>query len=207
MPGTQSERRESKMKHTSNVELFKYWNKLRGTRLAPDRSEIDPGEIRKVLGDTFVFEADGHGNFPFRIAGTRLCALFGRELKGESFVNLWHQSGQTTVRELIAAVMEEKVGLVAKVTGTTANSSLLAVNLEMLLLPLAYNLRSDARVLGALAPMGAPYWLGAKAMGLLSLGTFRHIGPVIDQFVAPRLTAGATRQKHGLTVHIGGRTE
>ena len=35
----------------------------------------------------------------------------------------------------------------------------------MLLLPLAYDSRSEARVLGALAPMAAPYWLGAKAIG------------------------------------------
>ena len=35
-------------------------------------------------------------------------------------------------------------------------------------------------MLGALAPMAAPYWLGAKAIGPLTLGMFRHIGAAAD---------------------------
>ena len=34
--------------------------------------------------------------------------------------------------------------------------------------------------MGALAPMAAPYWLGAKAIGPLTLGMFRHIGAAAD---------------------------
>ena len=84
----------------------------------------------------------------FRLAGTRLCALFGRELKGESFNRLWHKTGQTAIRELISVVMDEKVGVVASVTGATSDDMLLPVNLEMLLLPLAAQPRSEARVIG-----------------------------------------------------------
>ena len=65
-------------------------------------------------------------NYPFRLAGTRLCALFGRELKSESFLKLWERAGQTAMRELLAVVMEEKIGVVASVTGATADDSLLA---------------------------------------------------------------------------------
>ena len=127
-----------------------------------------------MLGDTFVLEVDGIENHPFRIAGTRLCALFGRELKGESFIKLWQRSGQTAMRELIAVVMEEKVGVVASVTGATADDTLLPVNLEMLLLPLAYQSRSDARVLGALAPMSRP--LLARRQGDRAAHA-RHVPP------------------------------
>ncbi len=164
------------MKHPSNRELFDYWNERRGSRLAPERADIEPSAIRQVLGDTFVLAADGIGHYPFRLAGTRLCALFGRELKGESFLKLWERSGQTAMRELLAVVMEEKIGVVASVTGATADDTMLAVNLELLLLPLSHQSQAEARVLGALAPMAAPYWLGAKAVGPLKLGMFRHIG-------------------------------
>jgi hypothetical protein len=195
------------MKHPSNRELVAYWNDRRGTKLAPERTDIEPSAIRKVLGDTFVLEADRMGSHPFRLAGTRLCALFGRELKGESFVKLWQRSGQTALRELIAVVMEEKVGVVASVTGATADDTLLPVNLELVLLPLAYEARAEARVMGALAPMSAPYWLGAKAIGPLSLGMFRHIGAEADDAPAPRFTAAAGRLRHGLTVYDGGRRD
>jgi hypothetical protein len=192
------------MKHPSNRELFEYWNERRGTRLAPERADIEPGAIRRVLGDTFVIEANCTENHLFRLAGTRLCALFGRELKAESFTRLWHRSGQNAIRELIAVVMEEKVGVVASVTGATSADVLAPVQLEMLMLPLASQSHAEARVLGALAPMAAPYWLGAKAIGPLTLGMFRHIGAVADT-AAPRFKAVAGRLRHGLTVYDGGR--
>ncbi|HYI30697.1 MAG TPA: PAS domain-containing protein [Bradyrhizobium sp.] len=192
------------MKHPSNRELFEYWNQRRGDRLAPERGEIEPGAIRQVLGDTFVIEVNALDNHVFRLAGTRLCALFGRELKTESFNKLWQRSGQTAIRELLSVVMEEKVGIVATVTGATSDDTLAPVQLEMLLLPLAYQSRGEARLMGALAPMAAPYWLGAKAVGPLTLGMFRHIGAAADAAV-PRFRAAAGRLRHGLTVYDGGR--
>jgi len=192
------------MKHPSNRELFDYWNERRGERLAPDRADIEPSAIRQILGDTFVIEMSGPDSHQFRIAGTRLCALFGRELKAESFLKLWSRSGQTAIRELLSVVMEEKVGIVASATGTTSDDTLAPLNLELLLLPLAFRSRSEARVMGALLPMAAPYWLGAKAIGPLTLGMFRHIGAAADAS-APMFKAAAGRLRHGLTVYDGGR--
>ena len=192
------------MKHPTNRELFDYWNERRGARLAPERADIEPGAIRHVLGDIFVLETNGVENHLFRIAGTRLCALFGRELKTESFIKLWERSGQTAIRELIAVVMEEKVGIIASATGATSDDTLAPVTLELLLLPLAYQSRGEARMMGALLPMTTPYWLGAKAIGPLTLGMFRHIGAAADVGV-PAFKAAAGRLKHGLTIYDGGR--
>jgi hypothetical protein len=195
------------MKHPSNRELHDYWNERRGSRLAPERADIEPSAIRQVLGDTFVLATDAMGHYPFRLAGTRLCALFSRELKNESFVKLWERSGQTAMRELLAVVMEEKTGVVASVTASTADDSILAVNLELLLLPLSHESRSEARVLGALAPMAAPYWLGAKAVGPLKLGMLRHIGAAVEATPVPRFAAAAGRLRGGLVVYQGGRRD
>ena len=195
------------MKHPSNRELHDYWNERRGSRLAPERADIEPSAIRQVLGDTFVLATDAMGHYPFRLAGTRLCALFSRELKNESFVKLWERSGQTAMRELLAVVMEEKTGVVASVTASTADNSILAVNLELLLLPLSHESRSEARVLGALAPMAAPYWLGAKAVGPLKLGMLRHIGAAVEATPVPRFAAAAGRLRGGLVVYQGGRRD
>jgi len=192
------------MKHPSNRELFGYWNERRGPRLAPERADIEPATIRHVLGDTFVLDADGSAQHRFRLAGTRLCALFGRELKSESFVGLWQRASQTSLRELLAVVVEEKVGVVASASGAASDDRLLPIQLELMLLPLAYHSRSEARILGAMAPMATPYWLGAKSVGALSLGMFRHIGAAAEA-MAPRVVAAAGRIKRGLTVYDGGR--
>ena len=195
------------MKHPSNRELFDYWNMRRGERLAPERGEIEPAAIRKILGDTFVLEREGGTNPVFRLAGTRLCALFARELKGESFGKLWERTGQNAMRELISVVLEEKVGVVASVSVATSDDMLQPVNLEMLLLPLTSDQRSEARIIGALAPLATPYWLGAKAIGGLTLGMFRHLGPQVDAPLQARFRAAPGRVKHGLTVYQGGRTQ
>jgi hypothetical protein len=151
-----------KMKHPSNSELFSYWNERRGNRLAPSRADIEPSAIRQVLGDTFILEVNGVENHLFRIAGTRLCALFGRELKSEGFIRLWQRSAQTAIRELMAAVMEEKVGVVASVTGATSDDMLAPIGLEMVMLPLASEARVDARILGAMRRWPRPIGLAPR---------------------------------------------
>jgi hypothetical protein len=194
------------MQHPSNRELYRYWNERRGARPAPERTDIEPGAIRRVLGDTFVLEPYSGIGQPFRIAGTRLCALLTRELKGESFIGLWRRPDQAALRDMIDVIMEEKTGVIASVTAATADDLLQPIALEMLLLPLAYQFRADARMVGAIAPIVAPYWLGTKTVGPLTLGSFRHVGPALDKIPAPRLRAATGRLRHGLTVYDGGRT-
>jgi hypothetical protein len=175
------------MKTSANRDLFAYWDKVRGSRVAPERADIEPDAIRHILGDCF-FLADGNAaNFPFRLAGTRLCALFGRELKGDHFFNLWGRTDQAAIRKLMNAIVDEKTGLVAQATGRTTNGSPLVVNLELLMLPLLQRGPLDARVLGAIVPVTMPFWLGARFVGSLELGAMRHIGGAVDQIPAPRL--------------------
>ena len=46
------------MKHPSSREFFAYWDSKRGDARAPDRSEIEPGAVRELLGDIFVLSYD-----------------------------------------------------------------------------------------------------------------------------------------------------
>jgi hypothetical protein len=55
--------------------------------------------------------------------------------------------------------------------------------------------------------MDVPYWLGARAVGPLALGMFRHVGAGFDAAGVPRFEAAPGRLKHGLTVYDGGRVE
>ena len=67
------------MKHSSSREFFAYWDAKRGDARAPDRSEIEPGAVRELLGDIFVLAYDNEAGYPFRVAGTRLSALNSAE--------------------------------------------------------------------------------------------------------------------------------
>ena len=59
--------------------------------------------------------------------------------------------------------------------------------------------------MGTLSPMETPYWLGAKAVGPLTLGMFRHVGSAAMR--APRFRAGTGRFKHGFAIYDGGRVD
>jgi hypothetical protein len=192
------------MKHSSIRELFEYWNDRRGLRAAPERGDIEPGAIRRILADTFMLAFDDRTGHPFRIAGTRVCAAFGRELKGEAFADLWASDDQELVRDILTAVARETMGVVLSARGKSANGGTL--ELEAIVLPLSHRGRTDARIVGALAPVEIPYWLGASALGPLTLSTHRYLDPGLTTeapHLRPVLSIGRIRR--GLVVYDGGQ--
>jgi hypothetical protein len=193
------------MKHASTRAVYEYWNRRRGSRPAPERGDIDPAHIRYALGDTFMLAADFGGELRFRLAGTRVCALFCREIKGESFTEIWNIECRKAVDELLGELNEENAAAVAGVVAHTEDDG--RAELEMLLLPLAHSGQARTRALGVLAPTVAPYWLGAQAVSGLELMTVRHIGPDAKSRTAPRFgrAAGGKPLPHGLVVYSGGR--
>lgn len=193
------------MKHASTRAVFEYWDRKRGVRPAPARADIDPTAIRHALSDTFMLSADFADQLRFRLAGTRVCALFAREIKGESFAEFWSEANRRSIDELIGAVMYESEGAVAGVTAHTEDGS--RTELELLLLPLAHVGHARVRALGVLAPAAVPYWIGAKPVIELTLGTLRHIRDGIESHPAPRLVPAVedVRIRHGFAVYSGGR--
>jgi hypothetical protein len=189
------------MKHAASRELYAYWDEKRGRRSAPERAEIEPGAIRQTLGDAFILALDTRAGHPFRLAGTRVCALFGRELKGVPFIGLWAAASQSAVKGLLDVLDNERVGTVAGVTAQ--NEACEPINLELLLLPLAASRPSLARTIGIMAPLEIPHWLGSSPIGSLTLGSRRHIGGTVEARLLPRFMAGRSRPE--LVVHEGGR--
>ena len=191
------------MKHASSRELYAYWDERRGQRAAPERVDIEPGAIRQVLSETFILAvSDAAGGHPFRLAGTRVCALYGRELKGKSFIGLWSAASQRAMTDLIAILVEESVGTVAGVTAVSETGE--PIDLELLLLPLGTQRPSLPRSIGVLAPLKPPSWLGASTVGALTLGSRRHVGATVGCRLLPRFVS--SRLRRGLVVYEGGRS-
>ena len=194
------------MKHASSRELFAHWNERRATRPAPERGDIDPMAIRHSLGDVFILAVDFVDEHRFRLAGTRICGLFCRELKGESFGASFDEKSRSLVQELLTVVTDENVGAVAGVTGRTDDGG--EIELELLLLPLAHQGHARVRALGVLAAAEMPYWVGEKPVTTLELGAVRHVGPAVDTLAGRRFmtkaAAGALRRR--FMVYQGGRS-
>jgi hypothetical protein len=194
------------MKHAASRKLFGHWNERRGLRALPERGDIEPAAIRAELGDTFILGAEPGEDFRFRLAGTRVCALFGRELKDEAFTALWDAGHQAAMRRLLATVGEEEIGVVAGARGRTAEG--FSCDLELLILPLRHRGRSGRRMVGALAPLAVPVWLGASRLDPPSLGGLRYLTETLEQAVSPTAAASFGREypRRDFVVYEGGRS-
>jgi hypothetical protein len=192
------------MKHKSSRDLYTYWDAQRGKRLAPERAEIEPSHIRHLLGDSFILTVDASGGHPFRLAGTRVCALFDRELKDEPFTPLWSALNRPDVDGILEILAEESVGVVAGVSAENSDNA--PIELELLLLPLGARRPGQTRAIGVLAPLQIPDWLGMRPLTGLVLGSRRHVGPAVET-QGPRFMAAAGRNRRGFVVYDGGRTQ
>lgn len=204
------------MKHATTRELFSYWSRLRAQRAAPERADIEPAAIRNVLADTFILEVNEERTCPIRVMGARVNALFGRELKGETFSDLWREEDRHCLHSLVAAVLDDSLPAIAGATACPRGRPCL--ELEMLLLPLRHNGRTHARLLGALSPGSVPSWLGLLPTEPMTMTSLRIVGAGREQimsqdhatFSAERppdrwsLATEPVRRGH-LLVHTGGR--
>ena len=183
------------MKHPSNREFFAYWDDKRGGERAPERSAIEPGAVRELLGDIFVLSYDHDAGFPFRVAGTRVCALLGRDLKEKSFSALFAPETRREIEEIVAVVAEELLGAVAGIDATAADGSL--AHLELLLLPFNNRAHTPISLTGLLAPFGG----GHHLLSDFKLTSFRYLAHPPQRFVPRALKKLAIAR--GLMVYEG----
>ncbi len=181
------------MKHPSNREFFAYWDRARADEAAPDRSSLAPEAVRHLLGDIFVlaYEPDG---YPFRVAGTRTCALFGGDMKGRDFSSLFSGESRREIEDILGIVAEETLATIAGVNAFTASGEV--VHLELLLLPFSNRAHTPLSLTGLLAPFEDH----RGTVRDLTLTSWRHIGH--ERMRGPRALRKWTLMR-GLTVYEG----
>ncbi|CAN7576618.1 PAS domain-containing protein [Mesorhizobium sp. LjRoot246] len=210
------------MNQNGSITLFHYWNRLRDGRPAPKRSEVEPADIKSLLADTFILERDTRGQAVFRLAGTRLCASYGRELKGFSFPSLWREKDQRLVTRLVHGVFEQKSVVLISYEGFSRNGR--SNKFELLALPLDGGVENP-RCLGVISAVEKPFWLGADPITDALIDSIRVIDPekellnnrpaidvpslVPDEYGAPETISalGRARRIRHLVVFDGGREE
>jgi hypothetical protein len=177
------------MKHALTRELYDYWNGRRGGEAMPERDDIDPVAIRRILADSFVLAVESGQPPRFRVAGTKVCELFGRELRGEDFTGLWGQEAAPQIRDFVSLVTGDGIGILAGVTMEAGDG--LACPLELLILPLSHQGKGGRRMLGSLVPLELPFWLGTRPAQYLDLGVVKFVGP--DMYAPPQPQTAAWR--------------
>ena len=207
------------MKQSASRQLYSHWNEMRRGRVSPERADLDPSIIRGCIADTFMLEIDAKRTYPFRLCGTRLGALFACDPKGKGFLAFWRDRCAQDIGALLASVHDEAAIIVAGVQAGLFAERPAAY--EMLLLPLRCKGKTHERVVGCLAPVAVPAWLGLLDGHPLGLSSWRSISQAalrlgddpIDDAREARLSRGgaafdvqedAVRRRAHLTIHSGG---
>lgn len=212
------------MRHKNSLTLFDYWNEKRADRPAPSRTDIEPADIRTLLPGIFICELGDRSELGFRLAGTALCALFGRELKGTDLGALWLSDGQRNARRTGDAVLRGATPAVLSLDGLSHGGRV--IKAEMVLLPVTGPSGERDRLIGILSVFEPPYWMGHEALAGFSTTGIRFFDqtrdavflgnrPEIDlptsvpgTAAAGPAHAGKERRKIGhLTVVDGGRRD
>lgn len=186
------------MRHKTSTDIFTYWDRVRGPYDAPLRTQIDPASVRHVLSELFILEAMPSGAPRFRLAGTKICGIFGRELREESFASLWAGGQPDDPVRIAAGVMTHAAPALINATGYSITGRHMAF--EMVLMPLRSS-RGGAcdRLLGCLTPALNATWLGGEPLEFLALDRSRLLAD------RPARPADAFREPDLARVHPADR--
>ena len=122
-----------------------YWEALRGSRLVPKRSEIDPREIEHALEYTFVLERIAIGMARFRLAGSHLCNIMGIEVRGMPLSSFITPSGRETLGSVLEDVFQRPLTCELEMVAEVGRKKP-AMEARMVLMPLRNNLGDISRV-------------------------------------------------------------
>lgn len=165
------------MQHSTSRQLHAYWERVRDGRVAPRRFEIEPAKIASLLPDTFIAECDGPA-FRFRLAGTKICEQFGRELRGGDLLGLWEADDRDSFAGLLRRVISE-----AGIGHTVFHAYSAAARhakFELVVMPLIHSGHTINRLLGAISALDPPFWLGSAPLIRQELIELRLIRPCGD---------------------------
>jgi hypothetical protein len=208
-----TETRKRGMQQRTLQILYDYWDGLRAGRVAPLRLEIDPSRIGSILPEIFLLERTDAATYCYRLAGTRLCEMFGTELRGTNLLEGWSAADRAVLARSLRVTCEQGAATLATIEAGVDNVR--RVQLEAVLLPLLHTDKAG-RVIGAMSPMSSPHWLGHDH--LTSKRLVRHeliwpdgrpiagIAPVGVQ--SPFLPTGSAKgDRRAFRVLDGGRKE
>lgn len=90
------------------VEVLGYWQTKRRGRPAPEKDDIDPIDLPRLLPDIALLDAAPPGGaFRYRLAGSRAIAMIGREPRGLTQLDLHDHPSDPAVLRVIARAERE----------------------------------------------------------------------------------------------------
>lgn len=172
------------MRHRALRLLHAEWDRQRGNAAAPGRAGLSLDRLGPVLGDAVLLAATPSRHYPFRLAGSRVCALFGRELRDQSFVSLFTAQSRAEAAAILADVGEGGAPRFLRLVGAADIGE--GIDIEAVLLPLAGDRDTPPRIVGALAAFDPPWWLEQNPVRAMRILSARRLEAAVARDAPPR---------------------
>lgn len=165
---------ESQILHPSSRALFRWWEAMRAERAAPHRALLDLKQVGGLVPDLFILERDRpRHSYRWRLAGTRICELYRRELTGSDVFTGWDNFERETMRRLLDGVAGRLQPAVMRLRLHTSLSQ--TIGAEWIALPLQPQNGTGIQVFGGLFPFRGNSGLGYDAINLQEMASARVI--------------------------------
>jgi len=176
--------------HPGSRGLFRYWEALRGEASAPVRQQIDLKQIRHIVPWLALMErAPDSQVYTWRLAGTGVCTIWGREITGREVFDRWGAFERESIARALDAVVGQHQPSVARLKGRNRAGE--TIGFELLALPVIAADGATTQVFASVVPFRQPEWLGLMELTEFELCSLRSIW---TEPVPGRAVAGATRQ-------------
>lgn len=160
-----------RMTQSATDQIFDYWRSLTVGDRIPDRSDINPSDIKSILPHVFILQLEERSisrpavfgqserDMIFRLAGSEICDLHTRELTRTSFKDLITPRDRDSILSEMFRVFTHHE--VKKLT-TRIRSDYAILDVETVMMPLSNGEEGTTRALGCLMPMteGRLWWKG-----------------------------------------------
>lgn len=189
------------MRFSAVNEVEAYWEAIRGGRLVPRRSDIDPRGIERALEYAFILERIAPGIARLRIAGSHLSELMGMEVRGMPLSAFVSASSRSDMGEILEQVFDSPAKAIIHLHSERGIGKP-ALDAKLLVLPMKSDLGDISRALGCIATSGD---IGRSPRRFEI--TSHTVTPLLGDFVQKKAEEELAdpRPEPGTTAHVTSR--
>lgn len=148
---TESEVATTKILHQGCRTLFRYWESLRAERPCPRKDEIDLKQISQIVPYLVLIEHVSSFNpWQFRLAGTKVCEIFGREMTQHDALTGWDLFESNIVAKCLDISKNRMQPSLVRMRFIAENGDVIAA--EMICLPVQNGRNAPVHLLGGMFP-------------------------------------------------------
>lgn len=181
------------MEHFLTQRLHRYWQSLCDGNRPPMRRQLEPHLIKAILPHAFILQRIDDRHLIFRLAGTRICELYGREFRDHNFLQMWEDPARRSVRLLVNELMTTGAPGLINYNAETFDKH--EISSEIILLPMRDDAGQTSRLLGSAIQLDSAKELKGKMIVRQSVSSVHKLNARAELFTP----IAAAHALHGTT--------